>query len=117
MQRPVRVYSSDKPGTVKVPFHNVPPALAEDWTNLKVLPDDSVGCVICGVGGEDIVIGDTPKEDVIWRCQGCNGLVCRNHTLCMPDARDHRPHYRGREYYHETMCSLQCWERLGKPDE
>jgi hypothetical protein len=82
--------------------------LVEDWAALHHPPPDN-GCVVCGVGG-DVLIGDTPADQVTWRCQGCNGLVCRSCTLKIPNSRPV-------EYYHATLCSIRCWERVGKPDE
>ena len=62
------------PGTIKDldegTASDVPAALAEDWKAINVPPKDN-GCVICGAGGEDVIIGDTPK--VTWRCRRCNG--------------------------------------------
>jgi hypothetical protein len=92
------------------------PDLAEDWKTLGHPREDN-GCVICGVGGTDVLVGDTRPEDVTWRCEGCMGLVCRDHTLCIPDARRGVPLYKGREYFSGTYCSITCWERCGSPDE
>ena len=86
---------------------DVPPEEHRKWLAARSGPDN--GCVVCGVGG-DIEIGDTPSETVTWRCCGCERLVCRGCTLTIPDSRP-------REYYHETFCSIPCWEKMGKPDE
>ena len=82
----------------------------DDWKALKP-PED--GCCICGVGGSNLIIGDTP--DVSWRCQVCRRLVCKNHVLCWPENGAHIPHYGGREILWETLCSVECWEKAGRP--
>ena len=89
--------------------------LIEDWQAINHPPKDA-GCVVCGVGDGDIFIGDTPTP-LLWRCRGCNGLVCPRCVLCVPDGKNLEPHAEGREYFHDTLCSIRCWERVGRPDE
>jgi hypothetical protein len=46
---------------------------------------------------------------VTWKCQGCQGLVCRECTLTIPGSVP-------LEYYEETLCSVACWQAIGSPD-
>ncbi len=93
--------------------------LREAWADLGI---PAKGCVRC----RKEVNNDGSKVE--WRCAGCHGLVCRECTLTLPGWRrptephgkagyDPEPSAGGREYYHDTLCSKQCWERVGGPDE
>ena len=77
--------------------------LRDCWALLRV-PDS--GCCVCGA-----------KYQVTWRCAGCHRLVCQAHTLCQPTAQNLEPHAGGTEYYELTLCSVRCWERMGRPEE
>lgn len=64
----------------------------------------AVGCVRCGqLKSED-------GSPVTWRCSQCNELVCREHTLTIPGRFP-------KEYFHDTLCSIECWQKAGCPDE
>lgn len=69
----------------------------------KEPPPDS-GCCRCG---KTVNADESP---VLWRCEGCNGLVCRDHTLTIPGSHP-------AEYYEPTLCSNECWVKVGRPDE
>jgi hypothetical protein len=45
---------------------------------------------------------------VRWRCQVCKKLVCTRCTLTIPGSKPV-------EYYEQTLCSLVCWEKAGRP--
>ena len=80
---------------------------------------ESPGCHICGR-----TVNPQDGSPVLWKCQSCGRIICRDHTLTIP----------GRvptEYYEATLCApdpkLQavidiheepsCWEKAGCPDE
>lgn len=86
-----------------------PESLEAYWRELGVGRDD--GCTICG---RKI---NLDLSEVRWKCQGCGRSVCREHTLTLPDAKNLEPHYGGREYFEQTLCSITCWERVGRPEE
>jgi len=63
------------------------------------------GCCRCGR-----TQNDDDGSQVEWECQICDRLVCRHCTMTIP-------HSVPREYYEMTLCSPECWEKAGRPDE
>jgi len=61
-------------------------------------------CVRCGKERHE----DGSK--VTWRCHTCGGFVCRGCTLTMPGSVP-------TEYYGLTLCSQECWEGAGGPED
>ena len=105
--------------------------LAESWRDLGFPPEDN-GCIQCGKKV------NADGSGVTWRCAGCNRLVCRECTLCEPgpsrravtasswlvnwvaqidDRSFDVPSPGGVKYMEDTLCSLRCWERIGRPEE
>jgi hypothetical protein len=108
--------------------------LEDAWRDLGVPPEDN-GCIRCSKKVNN------DGSDVTWRCAGCNRLVCRECTLCEPRAihglsylipeSDDDPLFEGvadtrwmwlpgaggTRFLDETLCSLDCWTRVGSPDE
>lgn len=66
-------------------------------------PGEDPGCVACGALTSD------DGSVVTWRCSQCRGEVCRDCALRVPG--------RPGEVFSETLCSKECWERAGRPDE
>lgn len=69
---------------------------------LQVLRDSlfDYQCCKCGRKG----------DDVTWVCVGCERKVCRDCTLVVPESSP-------RIYYYDTLCSTECWEAIGSPEE
>lgn len=62
------------------------------------------GCIRCG---------DTHNEDgseVLWKCESCGNLVCRKCAMTIPFSTP-------TEYYHDTLCSEECWKNAGCPED
>jgi len=71
----------------------------------KALGHPTKGCSKCGVEvNED-------RSPVLWRCQVCGHLVCHKHTLTTDKS------WEGVQYFEMTLCSKDCWEAAGKPEE
>lgn len=47
---------------------------------------------------------------VRWKCSQCDQPVCRECALTIPGSAP-------TEYFFETLCSKDCWEKAGRPDE
>ncbi len=45
-----------------------------------------------------------------WVCVGCNKFICRECTMTIPRSEPV-------EYYHDTLCSEKCWNKMGRPQE
>ncbi len=60
------------------------------------------GCCQCSKEHND------DGSQVQWRCSICGRLVCRHCTMINPVEGT---------YYDETLCSKECWEKAGRPDE
>lgn len=121
------------------------PDLEDAWKDIGVPPEDN-GCIQCGKKV------NKDGSEVMWRCAGCNRLVCRDCTLCVPGTRgvsvittytkhpdepgavkigesivpasvtgegtwSYLPSPGGNEYMTDTLCSVRCWERIGKPED
>jgi hypothetical protein len=52
---------------------------------------------------------------VLWRCQVCGHLVCRDCTLLI-EGFDGKPRIPP-EYHEITLCSKDCWKSAGEPEE
>lgn len=75
--------------------------VAEERKALRPGAEDP-GCVQCGALTSD------DGSPVAWRCGQCRGEVCRECALTVEG---------GPEYLEKTLCSRECWEAAGRPDE
>ena len=69
------------------------------------------GCVICGKTQHEAVESFSrkfPATPVEWRCCSCDGLVCQDCCLKLPDDHPDKTATGCDQYYNETYCSERC---------
>lgn len=69
--------------------------------------------VCCRCQGRGAVIPRNRAGTVLpidWKCRGCEKFVCHNCTLTVPGSVPLR-------FREDTLCSEECWRKIGAPRE
>lgn len=69
--------------------------------------------VCCRCGEQGAVVPQNYTSTVLpidWTCKGCGQFVCHNCTLTVPGSVPLR-------FREDTLCSEECWRKIGAPRE
>ena len=88
-------------------------AVAMQRGQIVDVPDVYWTNVCCRCEGRGFVVPRSRTGTLLpvdWKCEGCGRFVCHHCTLTVPGSVPVR-------FREETLCSRECWEKIGSPVE